>query len=139
MKQIMIIFILSMLSCKTTESAMQESKSDVLVYYSKGRCLGKCPVYEVFIHTDGTLIYNPIANAGKNGKVQTTLTSAQIEVLMKALSRVNFETIEFKRIRDLPITRLKYESKEVKYYVSKVNGDLKEVNVIIENLIKSIS
>ncbi len=139
MKHLSLVFILIMFSCKTSENVVKEpTDSEVFIYYSKGRCLGKCPVYDLWIHKDGTVVYQPIENIGKKGKYFAKLSPTQLDALQAALAE-DFEVASFKRVRDLPVTRLKHGLKDHKYYASKIEGQLKKVNTLLESIVSSIS
>ena len=136
----MIVLILIMFSCKSAEKSLEEpSKNNVLVYYSKGPCLGKCPVYDLWIYKDGTVIYKGVDKVNYKGEIRTNLSSDELEILQSALSEEGFEVENFKRVRDLPITRLKYGIEDRKFYVSKIYGPLKKVNTLLELIVKRIT
>ena len=96
-------------------------------------------MYDLWIYKDGTVIYKGVDKVNYKGEIRTNLSSDELEILQSALSEEGFEVENFKRVRDLPITRLKYGIEDRKFYVSKIYGPLKKVNTLLELIVKRIT
>ncbi|MFK7813087.1 MAG: DUF6438 domain-containing protein, partial [Maribacter sp.] len=58
MKNVMILLILALASCKSSDKvASVTEKKAAILQYSKGPCLGRCPVYNFQIFDDGMVVY----------------------------------------------------------------------------------
>ncbi|MEK6155084.1 DUF6438 domain-containing protein [Flavobacteriaceae bacterium 3-367] len=139
MKKAMMLLILVVLSCKSGKNgAMDTNNENTLLYYSKGPCLGKCPVYDLWVFTNGTVLFKGVDKVKHKGEVTMELSSEEIGNLALLLEHNLAEPTIFGKVRDLPVTTLRYEGKEYEYYVTKIDGQLKEVNSKIEQLVNRI-
>ena len=57
-----------MISC----SSQKPIQKNELIYYGKTACLGKCPVFDLYIYEDGKVVYQGFKNVEKKGKFITT-------------------------------------------------------------------
>ena len=60
-------------SCKTSSKTKIIDTQRALISLSKGRCLGNCPVYDLWVFKNGNVIYNGIDNVNKTGIHETTI------------------------------------------------------------------
>ncbi len=141
MKYILILLILMNISCQSTKksSELLPINDEPLVVYSKGRCFGKCQVYDLWIFNNGAVYYKGIDHVTIKGGVKSQLQRKELKVLKSLLNTKNLDQIEFRKIKDLPVTKLIYKGKEFKYYSSKSNGSLKKLNATLENIVAQIS
>lgn len=140
MKYIVIILITAVFSCKSGKNTSVNVLTDkILVHYSKGSCLGKCPVYDVWIYQDGSVSYLGIRHVSAKRNIKTKLEEKEFRELKTMLNKGIHENMSFKKVRDLPITTLRYNGKEHKYHSSKVDGMAKELNMMLENIVYKIS
>lgn len=140
MKYTMIVLIMVSFSCQSTKNtSANPSKDEALVYYSKGSCLGKCPVYDVWIYKDGSVSYSGIHHVSAKGNIETKLEERELRELKTMLNKGPYKDLAFKKVRDWPITTLRFNGKEYKYYSSKLDGALKEIDTKLKNTIDSIT
>ncbi|WP_159025741.1 DUF6438 domain-containing protein [Aquimarina sp. Aq78] len=140
MKYVMIVLIMVNFSCQSTKNtATDTSKDEALVYYSKGSCMGKCPVYDVWIYEDGSVFYSGIQHVSAKGNIKTKLKEEEFRALKTILNKGLNEDLAFKKVRDWPITTLRFNGKEYKYYSSKIHGTLKEIDNKLKKAIDSIT
>ncbi len=137
MKRLLAMMILTLLSCKTTQKA-QQSASETLLSYSKGACLGNCPVYDVAIDQNGILSYNGLRNVPVLGKQTKKLSPQELTSLLALLKEMDSPK-PFKKIRDKPVTVLKYNQKKYSYHATNTSGNLKKINTVIENLVAQLA
>lgn len=139
MKNIMILLVLTMLSCKTNKNGVLDSnQQEILLFYSKGACLGKCPVYDLTVLEDGTLLYKGIAKVEQKGELKKKLSSEQMAKLKAILEENLGDPIEFQKIRDVPITTLRFNDKKYEYHSSRTSTSLKKVEEKIQLLVSNI-
>lgn len=140
MKKILCMLILSVISCKTVaDTTSKTANAEVLLTYSKGACLGKCPVYDLKILKDGMLVYEGINKVEQKGIVMIQLTSEQLTELKSILTSTIEEPEMFKRVRDRPVTVLHYDTKRYEFHSTKLDGKLKLINAKIENLVAQVN
>lgn len=128
MKYKSIIFILALVlsSCSTHKDA----KSNILLYYGKTRCLGKCPVFDMYVHENGTIYYEGFENVNVIGKKELKLSANELKFLKGELNKLNF-SVKDKLKRDIPNTILRYKGKEM---VLQDRNKLKELLDFLEKV-----
>jgi len=133
--------ILTLTSCKSSSPLGEpDIKKDTVLEYSKGSCLGgRCPVYNIRVYSDGMVVYERKDAQQKRTPIITQLSRDETVDLIAFLDANLNEPDIFKRIRDRPVTVLKYDNKAYQYHASKIDGILKQVNSRIENLVAQLS
>lgn len=121
-------------SCKS----IQHDSSNRMIQLTKKRCLGKCPVYDVFISKGGFLQYNGIDHVEKKGKYEFKVSDEDLLVLQQLFSDVGFEELESskRKGRDFPVTVLSYHHKIVSFQGLSMPKKIKEIIRKIEEMIK---
>ncbi|NER14396.1 hypothetical protein GWK08_13160 [Leptobacterium flavescens] len=105
---------------------------------SKTRCLGKCPVYHFKVYENGDMVYHGIENVDKEGTHMLKLSSAEMEELEQAFTKIGFKSLELPRkgvIRDMPFTILTFEGKKLRYQPGGSTKELKNLVLRIEEMI----
>lgn len=140
MKKLILLIVLMIASCKTVENKVaQSTTADVLLTYSKSRCLGKCPVYDVKILKNGMLVYAGIDWVKQRGNVIIKLSAEALAELKSILNEITQEPTLFKRIRDRSVTVLRINEKIYEFHGSQADGQIKEVNSRIENWVDQVN
>lgn len=140
MKKILFMLILSVISCKTVDKKVSKTTTaEVLLTYSKSACLGQCPVYDVKILEDGMLVYQGVDKVRQKGTVMTMLSVSELDELVALLDKTVEEPAVFKRVRDRPVTVLRYNEKKYKFHSAALDGQLKLINSKIENLVAQVN
>jgi len=139
MKNLIIVMLLTILSCKTSKNRILENnQQEVLLFYSKSPCLGKCPVYDLTVLEDGTLLYMGIAKVEQKGELKKKLSSEQISNLKAILKENLGEPEQFKKIRDIPITTLLFNNKKYEYHSSRTSSSIKKVEEKIQVFVSDV-
>jgi hypothetical protein len=139
MKNVMIVLILIVASCKPVKQVTTTvTQKEAFLEYSKGQCLGRCPVYNIRVFDDGMVVYEGRDRQRKKISIISQLSREEVQELTLVLGNTLGEPNLFKRIRDRPITALTYKNKEYKYHASKIDGKLKEVNARLEDLVAQV-
>ena len=130
----LIIMILMSPSCSVNKKQRSLTQEKVIITYSKGKCLGKCPVFDLYIYNNGRVVYNGIDNVDKKGVLETFVSLEKlkrIEFLM-----LGFDSSQIGNVngRDLPFTMLKINNKKVFYRSTRASGNLLKINNLIENI-----
>ena len=132
--------LLVMASCKTVEkTTVQNTTADVLLTYSKSRCLGKCPVYNVKILKDGMLVYTGVDWVRQKGNVIVKLSDDELAELKHIINTATKAPPAFKRIRDRPVTALMMNEKKYKFHGTPVDDQLKTLNSRIEHWVDEVN
>ena len=108
------------LSCKTTQQGQVESGSDgegkdLVVQYSRGACYGTCPVFDVYVLEDGTLLYRGRSFAPREGRYTGQLSPAEMRMLNSVLDLVRNSPFE----EDLAPAAVDMPSYKIGYYQGK--------------------
>lgn len=127
MKYITLILIFSLFSCGSAKK-QTEMKKETLVLFSKGKCLGNCPVYDITIFTDGSYRYVGVDKVKSKGEKLGILSINQFAELKVLLSKDLNNVEAFKKIRDKPITSLVLNAETYRFYTSKTTSELSAIN-----------
>lgn len=111
---------------------------DAFISLSKGKCLNDCPVYDLWVFSDGQVIYNGIENVQKEGIHKMLLSQEAIKYLNQLLLEMKPEDIGGIKERKKPLTLLKFKKKRIVYQSSRISGGLKELEHLFESIIKSL-
>lgn len=126
MKYLTILLIGVLTSC----SSSKELQKDPFLYFGKTACLGKCPVYDLYVFEDGKVEYNGIKNVAKKGKHSFQLSAEEIKSLKTQLTNIN--TLEVEKLkRDIPNTILRFNGKSLRIQNTK---QIKGVENILQKL-----
>lgn len=134
MKNIALIILVTLgFSC----SSVKQNSSDPFIQLTKKRCLGKCPVYDVFVYQDGLVMYNGIENVKKTGRHQFKISDHQLQELQQLFTNSKFKELENpeKKGRDFPITQLSYHSKTISFQGQNMSENVKEIVNKIEEMV----
>lgn len=138
MKKVYMILILSIFACKSGEEVVAAQQKESLLHYSKGPCLGRCPVYDFWIYSDGSFIYKRAKGIKSHRELSGRLTTEKLEKLQTSLQDNLGEPITFKKVRDLPVSKLRFNGKKYEYHANKIKDELKRVNTLIEGMVAEI-
>ncbi|SHJ30365.1 DUF6438 domain-containing protein [Aquimarina spongiae] len=136
MKYLMMLLVLLNFSCQSSKSVTEDP--EVLVYYSKGRCLGKCPVYDLWVYQDGSFLYSGIDYVSVKGKIKSKLKKKEFNALKSMIDQGSFEKVVLNKGKDRPVTTLRVNGEEYKYYPSALSGDIKELNARMKQIVNQI-
>lgn len=133
-----MILILSIFACKSGEEVVAAQQKEPLLHYSKGPCLGRCPVYDFWVYPDGTFIYKKAKGIKSNREITGRLTSEEMDQLKISLQNNLGAPPSFIKVRDLPVSKLRFNGKKYEYHANKIKEGLKEVNTLIEGIVAEI-
>lgn len=125
-------------SCKTTQTIEEIDTSTAVIMFSKSKCLGSCPVYDLWVFKNGNVVYNGIANVSKKGTHKTTIPQSKLQEIETLFKTVKPNTLHMTKGRDKPKTTLKYLNKKVTYYETLVKGNYLKIDQLLQNIIKDI-
>jgi hypothetical protein len=111
---------------------------DAFISISKGRCLHDCPVYDLWIFKNGQVVYNGLENVDKKGIHKMLISLEAIKHLNQLLIDISPNDLGSIRERKKPLTLLKFRGKRMVYQSSRVGGRLKELDDLLESIIKSL-
>ena len=112
-------------------SSQKQVQENALVYYGKTACLGKCPVYDVYVFPDGKVHYQGFQNVTKKGKFEYTISLQKVKEIQQELEKLNFLS-NGKIVRDVPKTIVKYNGKQLKLNNTK---QLERLQKLLEKII----
>lgn len=107
-KYLIFSLILVLSSC----SSHKNTKENALLYFGKTRCLGKCPVFDMYVFDNGHVWYEGFENVSVLGKKKLKLKEDEISYLKKELNQLNFSSQDNLK-RDIPNIVLKYKGKKM--------------------------
>lgn len=111
---------------------------DALMSISKGRCLNDCPVYDLWIFKNGQVVYNGLENVEKRGIHKMSISLEAIKHLNQLLMGMSPNDLGNTRERKKPLTLLKFKGKRIVYQSTRAVGNLKELDNLLESIIKSL-
>lgn len=114
------------MSCSTSKNI----KEDALLYYGKTQCLGKCPVFDMYVFEDGKVIYEGLKNVELKGKHEFKLSLSEIKQIKQELETIAFSSEE-KIKRDLPNTVLKLKGNKL---VTQNKERIKNLIILLEKI-----
>ncbi|WP_299121101.1 DUF6438 domain-containing protein [uncultured Tenacibaculum sp.] len=103
-----ILFFVILSNCSVSKNI----KETPFIYYGKSSCLGKCPVFDMYIYNNGEVVYKGLQNVALKGEHKFSLSKNQLQEIEEELKKVDFNT-KNEVIRDLPTTTLKYNGKKL--------------------------
>lgn len=107
-----IFLLLLAVMLVTCSSSKNIKKENAFLYYGKTQCLGKCPVFDMYLFKDGKILYQGFKNVSKLGVHVYTIKIEDVEKIKKELEKIDFTTKE-KLTRDLPNTILMFQGKRL--------------------------
>lgn len=130
------VVLLSIFLVSVSCSTIQHDTSSPMIQLTKKRCMGKCPVYDLMIYKNGLVTYNGIDHVEKKGLHQFNLSSKKIEELTRLFEVSGFKGMESmqQKGRDLPVTQLTYEKKQLSFK-GRVPEQLNDVVVALERIV----
>ncbi|OSY88568.1 hypothetical protein WH52_07430 [Tenacibaculum holothuriorum] len=108
MKYLLICLSFCLFSCKAQKNIIQQS----FLYYGKTACLGKCPVFDLYIYPNGNVVYIGVENVNTLGQKNFTCTKKEIELIKNELNKLSINN-NTKTVRDLPNTIIKYNGNKL--------------------------
>lgn len=105
MKYWYLLITILMVGCATPQKL-----GNNIIQYRKTSCLGKCPVFDLYVYSNGNVIYNGIANVKIKGKHNFHISSTMFEMLRQEILNLTSKTNKT-IARDLPKTIIKYQEK----------------------------
>lgn len=130
-----MLFILMIASCQgSAELPIQNP----YIQLSKKRCLGTCPVYDLFIYANGTVVYNGIEHVNRKGKYQFVISEEKLDEIKKLFEDIDLDSLKKKpnrRIRDLPVTNLIVDNQKLSFQGQNIPEEIKNIIVALEALI----
>ena len=133
MRKFIVILMAFLGSCTPSKAFLKTDTA--LLRYSKSGCLGNCPVYDLYIYENGSVWYNGIKNTSKK-KAHSTITMEKIATLKSLLNAIKVEDYQSVKGRDVPITAMTFNNKNVKYNANAVTGNLSKIDSLIQEIIR---
>jgi hypothetical protein len=133
MKKFIVLLIAFLASCTPSKAVL---KNDAALFrYSKSGCLRNCPVYDLYIFENGSVLYNGIKNTSKK-KANSTITLEKIATLKSLLNSIAVEEYQTVKGRDMLITVIVFNNKTVKYNANTVTGNLLKIDSLFQEIIR---
>jgi Domain of unknown function (DUF6438) len=98
-KSFTILAVCSLVACRAPQQPITSSSLPTYIPYQsitleRPGCYDNCPTYKVTISAGGKVSYEGRAFVKVKGKAQTSLTSAQVKALEKAIVKVKFFSLQ---------------------------------------------
>ncbi len=137
MKNIMIMLAMVLIGT-TSCNSLKQKQVNPHIQLTKKRCLGTCPVYDLFIYRDGLVSYHGIDNVVKKGKYKFKISPdelVEIETLFVKSKFALANEQKGSKVRDLPITQLRFDNKTVSYTGQNIPEKIKDLITTLEQLV----
>ncbi len=99
-----MVLPLVFIHCKGSRKASEglvEAKQDIIISQSKLKCMGMCPVYDIQITSDGSVIYHGKENVPFAGKKEFILNNQDFKSLLERFEKVRFFELKDKYVADI--------------------------------------
>ncbi len=116
----------------------QKNNNGLLLQITKKRCLGKCPVYDLYLYENGKVLFVGIDHVEKKGKFTFNANIQQlkkIDSLLQVIRTQNSSSQKFKRIRDLPVTVFRFDHRKMEFHNRDIPKELKQINEYLEKIV----
>ena len=139
---ISLIIVLGLQSCYLTSKIPDE---DPVISMKKTSCMGDCPVYEISIYSNRTVLLKAEENLELEGTYKSKLSKENYEELVTAFENSNF--FSFKNeytsriFKDLPTTWIFYSTSDRQKKIKDYYGapeELKKLEIMVASLIDSL-
>jgi hypothetical protein len=91
----------------TPTPASADALKGVQITLARTPCFGFCPVYELTIHGDGTVVYTGTGYVQTRGRQEGKISTAQVQELLAFFNQVEYTTLK-PEYTDYQITDLPY-------------------------------
>ncbi|HET8859830.1 DUF6438 domain-containing protein [Marivirga sp.] len=118
------------MSCKTNQTN-SVPEAEVIFSLKTTSCMGECPVFEMELYGDKTLVFNGKQHTEVSGEQQKTLTDEQFEALLGIIESADWPGLddEYKStMLDLPTQNFKYNRNGIQKSVIKYGTAPKSIN-----------
>ena len=133
----LFFLLITLYSCQFTYKPYEYQQKKSFISLQKKSCYGKCPIYEIEIFENGSLIFNGKKNVEKIGIYNSKLTKEDMNKILDKAKHIKFQKLQneyIESLNDLPRTILKVKNKVIEY-----NSEYPKELEILENLIYEIS
>ena len=133
----LFFLIITLYACQFTYKPYEYQPKKSFISLQKKSCYGKCPIYEIEIFENGSLIFNGKKNVEKIGVYNSKLTKEDMSKILNKAKHIKFQKLQneyIESLNDLPRTILKVKNKVIEY-----NSEYPKELEILENLIYEIS
>ncbi|WP_139828050.1 DUF6438 domain-containing protein [Marivirga sericea] len=116
------LVLLFLMSCKTSSSSTSAQKAEEIFSLNTTSCMGPCPVFELSLYGDKSLVFNGKENTEVSGKHEVVLTDEQFEALLGIIESADWLSLdnEYKtNMMDLPTQKFTYNRKGISKNVSR--------------------
>ncbi len=110
-------------------------RGKLLLYYSKRSYLGECPKFELWVFTDGGVLYKEVYADKRDGEIRSALVRRDIDDLARLLECSLRYHMPVKKPKDLPIAASERNEKELEYRTSTADDPLRAIDVKIGQLL----
>lgn len=135
MKHILTLLLIIGFTCLNGQE-MDES----FIKYSKGACMGQCPVYSIQVNKSGLLTYQGILNVERQGIWKRQLSKKEFRKLSRKFNCAKLGKLDDEygtEIMDAPMTTLTYEGKKINKTI-KVKGEKPEKLINVESYLHQL-
>lgn len=101
----LFLILLSFLSCKQQQKAtgksMPDQESELLFSLKTTPCFGECPVFDLKLYSDSTLVFEGKQFTDLEGTHKATLNDRQYEVFTNLVNKVDWGTLNDEYVSDM--------------------------------------
>ena len=116
MRYFSILFICLLTACYNPKYTGSFDGLERVIEMAKGPCMGKCPVYFLFIYENGLAMYKGRANVEMIGRYYTVLPRKDFKAIKEVFAKANLTQYQDHyqaEVTDMPSTRISYKSESI--------------------------
>ncbi|MBK6266865.1 hypothetical protein JKA74_17610 [Marivirga sp. S37H4] len=100
----LLLIILLLVSCKQQQrlsANASEQDNELLFSMSSSSCMGPCPVYEIALYADSTLVFKGEENTKLQGLNQKKLSAGEFDAFMGLIKMVKWNELNPRYVSDM--------------------------------------
>ncbi|WP_408040338.1 DUF6438 domain-containing protein [Tenacibaculum amylolyticum] len=125
MKYWYVFMISIIIGCATSKQTTTPT-----IHYRKTACLGKCPVFDLYVYKDGNITYKGLNNVKIKGEQNFHITKQEVTYLEQEIAKLTINTSKV-LVRDLPKTKITYNGKTITIQQTK---QVPKFNALVQKL-----
>lgn len=101
-----------------------------IIHYRKTACLGKCPVFDLYVYENGNIRYKRLNNVKIKGDQNFHISKKEVQQLEQEIVKLTIDPLKV-FVRDLPKMKITYNGKTITIQQTK---QVLKFNALIQKL-----
>lgn len=131
------LFLFAFIACKSNKSISSQQAEEIFSLNTTP-CMGPCPVFELSLYGDQTLVFNGKENTKISGKKEVKLDDEQFEALLGIIESADWANLkeEYRsNMQDLPTQNFIYNNNGVMKKVSRYGAGPESISNMSDTIL----